>query len=181
MRKSSFKVLQLVPARSIFLGDSKRFPLVNRLYMHPSTFPKLRPRSSRPNQRESTLPRPTTIGVAQAPPLRIDPLLRSFSAQIDPKNRFLVSSSTFPAHSPPFFPWFPRRSTATRRPRAQVRIIWPRVGSSGTIQSQKVLFGRIIRPMGGSSDHGDLTAIRSQNFLVVDGSFDQHRPSVFIK
>ena len=45
-KKSSFKVLQLVPARSIFLGDSKCFLLVNRLYMHPSTFPKPRPRSS---------------------------------------------------------------------------------------------------------------------------------------
>ena len=53
---------------------------------------------------------------------------------------------------------------------AQVRIIRHRVGSSGTVQWQKVLFGRIIRPMGGSSDHGDLTAIRSQNFLVVVGS-----------
>ena len=36
-RKISFKVLQLVPARSIFLGGSKWFTLVNHLYMHPST------------------------------------------------------------------------------------------------------------------------------------------------
>jgi len=35
--KSSFKVLQLVPARSIFLGGSKWFSLVNHLLMHPWT------------------------------------------------------------------------------------------------------------------------------------------------
>ena len=35
--KSSFKILQLVPPRSIFLGGSKWFPLVHRLFMHPST------------------------------------------------------------------------------------------------------------------------------------------------
>ena len=35
--KISFKVLQLVLSRSIFLGGSKWFPLVNRLYMHPFT------------------------------------------------------------------------------------------------------------------------------------------------
>ena len=51
----------------------------------------------------------------------------------------------------------------------QVQIIRPRVGSSGTFQWQKVLFGRIMRPMGRSSDQGDLTVIRSQNFLVVVG------------
>jgi hypothetical protein len=43
----------------------------------------------------------------------------------------------------------------------QVRIIWPRAGSSGTFQRQKVLFSRIIRPWVGSSD--------------------QHRPLVFVK
>jgi len=36
-KKSSFKVLQLVPARSIFLGGSKWFSSVNHLYMLPST------------------------------------------------------------------------------------------------------------------------------------------------
>jgi len=51
---------------------------------------------------------------ARAPPLRVDPLLRSSSTQIDHGNGFLVSSSTFPTlfralspplrapHAPPF-------------------------------------------------------------------------------
>ena len=37
---------------------------------------------------------------ARAPPLRVDPLLRSSSTQIDHGNGFLVSSSTFPTPFP---------------------------------------------------------------------------------
>ena len=47
----------------------------------------------------------------RAPPLRVDPLLRSFSTQIDHGNGFLVSSSTFP--NP-----FPALSPPLRAPRA---------------------------------------------------------------
>ena len=41
---------------------------------------------------------------ARAPPLRVDPLLRSSSTQIDHVNGFLVSSSTFPTPFPALFP-----------------------------------------------------------------------------
>ena len=39
----------------------------------------------------------------RAPPLRVDPLLRSSSAQIDRINGFVVSSSTFPTPFPGLF------------------------------------------------------------------------------
>ena len=48
---------------------------------------------------------------ARAPPLRVDPLLRSSSTQIDHGNGFLVSSSTFPTP-------FPALSPPLRAPRA---------------------------------------------------------------
>ena len=48
---------------------------------------------------------------ARAPPLRVDPLLRFSSTQIDHGNGFLVSSSTFPTP-------FPALSPPLRAPRA---------------------------------------------------------------
>ena len=69
----------------------------------------------------------------------------------------------------------------------QVRIIRPRVGSSETVQWQKVLFGRIIRPMDGSSDRGHNGNPKpkfSGGGRIIRrwvGSSDQHRPSVLVK
>jgi len=110
-----------VPDRSIFLGGSKCFPLVNRLYMHPSSFSKPRPRSSPAESTGIDPPRPTTIGAARALPLHVDPLLLSLFLAPDPKNRLPGEPSTFPA-------LFPLRLLAGALPLAAPA---PRSGSSG--------------------------------------------------
>ena len=118
---------------------------------------------------------------AGAPPLRVDPLLRSSSGQINPGNGFVVSSSTFPTPSPPFSPWFPHRSAATCRTRApphtQVRIIRHRIGSYDPTLFLCTKFTLEIPRFGSSglaSDHPELINSKKDSLAGSSGIGSDH-------